>query len=155
MNEKKKIGFAESASAQDKDNEEYRIKKENIKQEERNIKLGEEQIKNLDVAYDRGIQEIDLIKEEIEIKLKLYKKLGEDFINSDEWKNFVLKGLKFELQKNKDKKKSAESGFKIQKNNLISQNDTRRNIIKDLKDRLVYLKKQVELNKNDRSKMFG
>lgn len=153
MTEKK--GFAETSSAVELDNEEYRLKKQQIKDETRNIKIGETALARLEIDHKRSLTEVELAKEELDLKLELYAEHGEKFINTGKWKKFVIKGLKFEIQRNNDQSKFVEDSYLHKLNDITSQNMQRTDIIKQLKVKCKQLKKDIKWSAKERKRIYN
>ena len=136
-------------------NEELANRKKEISQEEENIRLGRYELNKLQENHDRGQEELDLKIEAAQLIEKLYPSLGEEYVSSKLWKDYVLKVQKFELKKLKKQKKSLTEGLVMGKNQIQSQVGQREHLVSRLKTRIKEIKKELSQVKKNDKKMYG
>ena len=117
--------------------------------------FGEFDLKKFTKQYHQGLEEIKLKKESNELLLKLYPEHGEDYVNTQEWKDYVVKGAKYSLKAIEQQIKDSEEGYKLAHNTKLSNQDARQKTIKQIKDRIKACKEEIKEIKKHREKIYS
>lgn len=153
---KEKVDPMGTSSPEEYWNSVIKVNKNNMNSEEQLIKQYDGGVEKIQGDEIRNEKLCKMEEQELEIIQRLYKEHGEDYVNTDEWKDFMVNTkLKFALNNVKSKRKHQVNLFKEQLNVSKRNISVAQDHIKTHKKYIKEANEKKKLAVKDKSTMTG